>query len=159
MVITSTCKSAHTINAITIFRLLKRPMRRTEPSLRILNAWTSSERLKTANAIVLPTDTAPGTSKKLRPITNESSASAPIIMPSNAISIPSPPENRLCFCAIGLRFIISGSTFSTPSAIAGSASVTRFTHKSCIGSSGVGRCITDAANMTRISPILQESRK
>ena len=56
------------------------------------------------------------------------------------------------------RFIISGSTGSTPKAKAGNPSVTRFTQRICIGSKGSGKPISEETNITSISPVLQDRR-
>ena len=53
----------------------------------------------------------------------------------------------------------SRSTGSSPSAIAGSPSVTRSTNRICTGSSGTRRASTEARNMTQISPELVVSRE
>ena len=49
-------------------------------------------------------------------------------------------------------------TRSNPNAIAGRESVTKFTHKSCIGKRGVDQPKHIAANIVIISPILLESK-
>ncbi len=58
----------------------------------------------------------------------------------------------------GGRSMMSGSGGSTPRAMAGRPSVTRFTHKIWMAVSGSGRPIRLATNMIKISPTLQERR-
>ena len=60
---------------------------------------------------------------------------------------------------LGLRFIKFSSQGSTPKAIAGKESVTRFTHKSCIGQRGVAQPIKRAVKIVIISPMFEDSRK
>src|SRR5690606_10678437 len=57
---------------------------------------------------------------------------------------------------LGGRFIISGSPFSIPNAKAGKLSVTKFNHKSCIGSNGTWKPNNMLKNMINTSPILQD---
>ena len=70
-----------------------------------------------------------------------------------------PPEKMLSSRLWGGASITSRWMGSTPRARAGKESVTRFTHSSWIASSGVGTRSKKAANTTRISPMLQESKK
>ena len=60
---------------------------------------------------------------------------------------------------MGIASITSSSGLSSPSAIAGSESVIRFTHSRCIGSRGVLHPNTMAVKIVSISPILLESKK
>jgi len=62
------------------------------------------------------------------------------------------------FVGRGGRCMMSGSPFSRPSARAGAPSVTRFSHSSWIGRSGMGRPTNIDRKMMRISPMLHEIR-
>ena len=92
------------------------------------------------------------------PMVNAKSASAPIIKPSNIIVSQSPSANKPFFGERGGLSIISLSGVSSPKAIAGSESVTRFTHKSCIAVSGDDQPNIIPENTVRISPMLLESK-
>ena len=59
---------------------------------------------------------------------------------------------------LGFRVIISGSGGLKPSAVAGSPSVTRLTHRSCTGISASGIPSAAVRNMLTTSPILEDMR-
>ena len=59
----------------------------------------------------------------------------------------------------GGSFMISLSPCSRPRANAGAPSLTRFSHNSWTGRSGIGMPSNMALKMIRISPTLQASRK
>ena len=126
----------------------------------MLNVWAICENDSTAKAMVRPiTGSAGSASKNARPKEYASSVNAPIRHPSTAIRQPIPPENRLSPRRAGGRRITPGSIGSTPSARAGTESVTRLTHSSWIARSGDGRPIRKPAKTVRISPMLHDSRK
>ena len=79
---------------------------------------------KDTNAIVLPTSNP----YSLFPILNATKVSTPSIVPSANIFAHSPSANRPFLLSRGFLFIIFLSSFSKPKAIAGSESVTKFTH-------------------------------
>ena len=97
--------------------------------------------------------------ESILPAPKAASASVPIIIPSNTILCPSPPEKRLSPASDGPEAITSSSGLSRPSATAGRESVIRFTQSRCIGKSGEPQPKSMAANTVIISPILLESRK
>ena len=120
---------------------------------RILKACTNCESASTEKAIVRPVAKSP----ICLPKPNAVKLSTPISAPSNPMRMASsrpmtlrePP--RPC--------MVSGSTPSSPRAMAGKESVSKFTHSSWMGSSGVGKSSTMAKKIVTISPILLESRK
>jgi len=59
----------------------------------------------------------------------------------------------------GLSFMMSSSGTSVPKAIAGRASVSKFTHRICSGRKGMGRPMRKTTEMTMTSSKLAESRK
>ena len=59
---------------------------------------------------------------------------------------------------LGGRFIIFGSAGSTPKAVAGAPSVTKFIHKICTAIKGKGKPSNMAKKMINTSPELEESR-
>ena len=92
------------------------------------------------------------------PATNANRLSAPINIPSRAMSSPVRSAKKLFELSRGGRCMMRLSSLSAPSASAGMESVTRFIHRSCIGSSGAGMPNSVAAKTQSISPMLQPSR-
>ena len=79
--------------------------------------------------------------------------------PCQARRNANPWAKRLSWAARGLSFMIPSSTGSIPRASAGRESVTRLSHSSCTGTSGIcAKSSTVAKKMVIISPMLQESR-
>ncbi len=127
---TVTCMMVQMKKASSMGLFVVKPILKRERLLLVLKAWTSWDRLRTQNAMVLPTVGVPPKSKNILPMENAKRARAPIIMPSSAICTPSPSEKKPFFEFIGFLSITSVSIFSTPRASAGNESVTRFTHNS-----------------------------
>ena len=80
-------------------------------------------------------------------------------MPTTPIPIAMSRSMTGSFGARGGRCMMSLSPFSIPSARAGAPSLTRLSHSSCTGFSGMGIPASIAPNTMRISPTLQASRK
>ena len=83
--------------------------------------------------------------------------SAPISSPTQTICMPSPPANRLSPGGRGGRLMLPFSAGSIASASPGNPSVTRFTHRIWIGSSGSGMPKNGATSSVTISPVLPAS--
>ena len=127
MAMTPICSAAQTRNARFMTLLLKKPILKSEWSLRMLKACTSWERLKVAKAMVRPTRRL---EKMLLPMVKASRAIAPIISPSTKMQKPRPSANSPFFLSMGFWLIIMLSGASIPRALAGRESVTRFTQSS-----------------------------
>ena len=81
-------------------------------------------------------------------------------IPKNSVRDRPPRANRLSCASLGGRSISSFPSFrSTPRARAGRESVIRLIQRIWLDFSGDGRPISTAANMVRISPRLEDSRK
>ena len=82
----------------------------------------------------------------------------PIRSPLMTIRHIRPPLKKLSSSFLGGFFITELSAGSSPSAIAGRLSVTRFTRSICAGSSTIGSPIKIPPSIVMTSPMLQEIR-
>ena len=141
----------------------------------ILNTWTSSERARTANAMVWPIwifscAVAPSVPS---PKTKAAKVISPIIIPWYIILKVIPFVNIPLEFLSGFLFIIPFSAGSTAKANAGNESVTKLIHNICTGNNGSKAPISSAGipkapaktgvkriaiNKTTISPTLLESK-
>ena len=78
----------------------------------------------------------------------------PINNPDNNIWIIISRSNKLSVVFLGFSFIIVSVSFSKDKAISWSPSVTKFNHKSCIATSGIGKLniIDKTKNSTSANP-------
>ena len=90
---------------------------------------------------------------------NEISVNIPIIIPSIIILLHSPSEKIPFLLSIGFLFIMSFSSGSSPNAMAGKESVTKFIHNSWIANNGDFIPNTNPINIVTISPIFVAIRK
>ena len=89
---------------------------------------------------------------------NAERVESPIKIPLIKIFDISPSEKKLSSLDLGFSFITSSSAGSSPNAIAGRLSVTRFTRSICVGRRTRGSPERIPKNIVITSPILQESR-
>ena len=85
--------------------------------------------------------------------------SIPSIVPSTNIFPHSPSENSPFFESLGFLFIMFLSGGSSPKAIAGLESVTRFIHNSWIANNGDFNPNNSPINIVTISPIFVAIKK
>ena len=90
---------------------------------------------------------------------NAIKVSIPNIIPSTIILFHNPSAKSPFLLSTGFRFIISFSGGSKPIAIAGSESVTKFTHNNCIANKGDLNPNTNPINMVTISPMFVAIKK
>ena len=93
------------------------------------------------------------------PTLNATKVKIPNIVPSVIILCHSPSAKIPFLLSLGFLSIISASGFSSPNAIAGSESVTRFIHKSWMAKSGDFKPSIKPKNIVTISPIFVAIKK
>ena len=155
IITTATCRTVPNKNAPIKYLFSSKPTLNIDSSLLILKLCINSNIAIDTNAIVLPISKP----YKLVPILNATSVSIPIIIPSNIILLHNPSANILFLLFLGFLFIMFLSGASKPIAIAGSESVIRLIHKSCIASNGDFNPKTNPIKIVTISPILVAIKK